>query len=98
MLDHTLLLFGSASSAFHLSRNYPLVLAGGKSMGFRHGQYLNFAGADMFGGPWDGGKEPWQQEFVRDDRPLADLYLTMLRRLGVEAESFAGSSKVVSEV
>jgi len=98
MLDHTLLLFGSASSAFHLSRNYPLVLVGGKSMGFRHGQYLNYAGADMFGGPWDGGQEPWQREFDREDRPLADLYLTMLRRLGVEAESFAGSSKVISEV
>ncbi|QDV09550.1 hypothetical protein Poly30_51080 [Planctomycetes bacterium Poly30] len=98
MLDHTLLLFGSASSAFHLSRNYPLVLAGGKRMGFAHGQYLNFAGEEMFGGAWDGGKEPWQQEFERDDRPLADLYLTMLRRLGVEAESFVGSRRPVSEV
>ena len=29
MLDNTILLFGSASSAFHLSRNCPLILAGG---------------------------------------------------------------------
>ena len=36
MLDNTLLLFGSASSAFHLARNYPLILAGGRNMGFRH--------------------------------------------------------------
>lgn len=98
MLDHTLLLFGSASSAFHLSRNYPLVLAGGKSMGFQHGQYLNYAGADMFGGPWNGGTEPWQREFEREDRPLAELYLTMLRRLGVDAESFAGSTQAITEV
>ncbi|MFT6107902.1 MAG: hypothetical protein ACJA2W_000811 [Planctomycetota bacterium] len=98
MLDHTLLLFGSASSAFHLSRNYPLILAGGKSMGFKHGQYLNYAGADMFGGPWDGGKEPWQREAKNEDRPLADLYVTMLRRLGVDAESFAGSRKPITEV
>jgi hypothetical protein len=98
MLDHTLLLFGSASSAFHLSRNYPLVLAGGKSMGFRHGQYLNFAGSDMFGGSWSGGKEPWQQDFIREDRPLGDLYLTMLRRLGVDAKSFAGCTEGVSQV
>ncbi|MFP6750988.1 MAG: DUF1552 domain-containing protein, partial [Pirellulaceae bacterium] len=28
MLDNTLLLYGSASSAFHLSRNYPLLLVG----------------------------------------------------------------------
>ena len=98
MLDNTLLLFGSASSAFHLSRNYPLVLAGGKAMGLRHGQYLNYAGGDMFGGPWDGGTEPWQQEFAKEDRPLGELYLTMLRRLGVDAKSFAGCTKGLPEL
>jgi hypothetical protein len=98
MLDNTLLLFGSASSAFHLSRNYPLVLAGGKAMGFLHGQYLNYAGADVFGGAWDGGREPWQQEFTRDDKPLAELYVTMLRRLGVEDATFAGCSSAITEV
>ena len=98
MLDNTLLMFGSASSAFHLSRNYPIILAGGKDMGFRHGQYLNYAGGDMFGGPWSGGKEPWQQEFKKEDRPLGELYLTMLHRLGVDAKSFAGCTKGVSEV
>ena len=38
MLDHTALLFGSASSAFHLSRNYPLLLIGGGKLGVKHGQ------------------------------------------------------------
>ncbi|GIT28603.1 MAG: hypothetical protein Ct9H300mP1_06490 [Planctomycetaceae bacterium] len=56
MLDNTLVLFGSASSAFHLSRNYPLILAGGKNMGFKHGQYLNYAGDNPAGGPWNGGE------------------------------------------
>lgn len=98
MLDNTLLLFGSASSAFHLSRNYPIVLAGGKKMGFRHGQFLNYAGADAFAGSWDGGREPWQQEFASEERPLGDLYLALLRRLGVEAESFAGCTTGVAEV
>ena len=55
MLDNTLLLFGSASSAFHLSRNYPLILAGGKSMGFKHGQYLDYAGAGAYRGGWAPG-------------------------------------------
>jgi len=98
MLDNTLILFGSASSAFHLSRNYPLILVGGKAMGFRHGQYLNYAGANVFGGAWTGGREPWQREFTHEDKPLADLYLTLLRRLGVRAESFAGSTGVIAEV
>ena len=41
MLDNSLVLFGSASSAFHLSQNYPIVLAGGSNMGFKHGRYLS---------------------------------------------------------
>ncbi len=90
MLDHTLILFGSASSAFHLSRNYPLVLLGGKAMGFRHGQYLNYIGDGAFGGAWNGGTEPWQREFDKDDVPLAKLYVTLLQRLGVETDTFAG--------
>jgi len=95
MLDNTLILFGSASSAFHLSRNYPLVLLGGKSMGFQHGQYVNYVGANAFGGSWDGGREPWQQEFTHEDKPLANLFVTMLQRLGVETESFAYSTSAM---
>lgn len=92
MLDNSLVLFGSASSAFHLSRNYPLILAGGKSMGFKHGQYLNYAGDNPAGGAWEGGTEPWQKEITREDLPLSNLFVTMLQRLGVETESFADST------
>ena len=98
MLDNTLLLFGSASSAFHLSRNYPLILTGGKNMGFKHGQYLNYAGDDQAGGAWDGGREPWQKEATREDLPLSNLFLTMLQRLGVRTEKFADSTGVLADV
>ncbi|MEM6674833.1 MAG: DUF1552 domain-containing protein [Planctomycetota bacterium] len=98
MLDHSLLLFGSASSAFHLSRNYPLVLAGGKDMGFEHGRYVDLVGDRAFGGSWSGGQEPWQRDFEYDDVPLGDLFLVMLRRLGVDAESFAGSTTPLAGV
>jgi hypothetical protein len=91
MLDNTLVLFGSASSAFHLSRNYPLILLGGSNMGFAHGHYLNHAGAGAYAGGWDGGAEPWQLEFVTEEIPLANLFVTMLQRLGVQTESFADS-------
>ena len=92
MLDNTLLLFGSASSAFHLSRNYPLVLSGGKNMGFEHGRYLNHAGGEMAGGSWTGGPEPWMRDIEHEDLPLSNLYLSMLHRLGVKAERFADST------
>ncbi|TWU45793.1 hypothetical protein Q31b_09690 [Novipirellula aureliae] len=99
MLDHTLLLFGSASSAFHLSRNYPLILAGGKSMGFEHGKFLNLAGDNVFRGSWIKGQpEPYKMGLDTDDQPLANLYVTMLQRLGVETDSFADSTGTISEV
>ena len=98
MLDRTVVLFGSASSAFHLSRNYPLILAGGRRLGFRHGQYLNYGPVNPAGGPWLGGKEPWQKESTHEDVPLANLFVTMLQRLGVETNRFADSTGVVDVV
>ena len=92
MLDNSMLLFGSASSAFHLSRNYPLVLAGGRNMGFKHGRYLNFAGASPFRGAWFGGPEPYTKKIAQDDQPLTRVFVTMLQQLGMEAESFAGAT------
>lgn len=98
MLDNTLLLFGSASSAFHLSRNYPLILAGGKQMGFKHGQYYNHAGMNFQGGPWLGKGEPWQDEAKGEDLPLSNLYATMLQRLGVPTDSFADSTGIIDNI
>jgi hypothetical protein len=98
MLDNTLLLFGSASSAFHLSRNYPLILAGGKNMGFKHGQFLNYAGDNPDGGAWNGGREPWQKEITHEDIPLSNLFVTMLQRLGVDSDNFADSTGTLADV
>ena len=42
VLDNTCILYGSSNSKTHNNTNYPLVLAGGKKMGYRHGQYLKF--------------------------------------------------------
>lgn len=40
LLDRTMVLYGSSNSRTHLNRNYPLVLAGGKKLGLRHGRFL----------------------------------------------------------
>ena len=40
LLDNTLVLYGSSNSKTHNNSNYPLILAGGKSMGFKHNQFL----------------------------------------------------------
>ena len=100
MLDNTALLFGSASSAFHLSRNYPLLLLGGRNIGFKHGQYLKYGqGNDKHqataGISTDAG---WRGEMNYTELPLSNLYLAMLHKLGVEAKSFGGSTETFSEV
>lgn len=42
VLDNTMILYGSAQSTTHNSRNYPLILAGAKNMGLEHGRYLKY--------------------------------------------------------
>ncbi len=44
LLDRTLLLYGSSNSATHRNKNYPLLLVGGRRLGFRHGQYIRNGG------------------------------------------------------
>ena len=100
MLDNTQLFFGSASSAFHTSRNYPLLLIGGKNMGFKHGQYLKYGQGNEdnqadAGISTDAG---WRGDMNYKEQPLSNLYLTMLQRLGVETEAFGGSTGTYSEV
>lgn len=100
MLDNTLVLFGSASSAFHSSRNYPLILAGGKNMGFRHGQYLKYGAgnANNQANAGRGSDANWRLEMTWEEEDLSKLYLTMLRRLGVECESFGDATETLREV
>ena len=79
-----------------------MILFGGKNMGFRHGQYLNcgiYEGdAQPSGGAWRGGREAWQKEMNHKEQPLGKLFLTMLHRLGVKADSFAGCSETLADV
>jgi len=46
LLDNSLVLYGSSNSVTHDNNNYPLILAGGAEMGFKHGRFLKF-GADV---------------------------------------------------
>jgi hypothetical protein len=47
MLDHTVVLWGSAHPhQAHNTQNYPIQLAGGDALGFQHGKLHRFVGAD----------------------------------------------------
>ncbi|MCP4812158.1 MAG: DUF1552 domain-containing protein, partial [Planctomycetaceae bacterium] len=100
MLDNTFAMHGSASSSFHLSRNYPIISAGGKNLGFNNGRYLKFgkgnednqAGAGIV---TDAG---WRGKIEAEELPLAQLFVTVLQRLGVETQSFAGITGTLNRV
>ncbi len=100
MLDNTFAMHGSASSSFHLSRNYPIISAGGKNFGFENGRYLKFgkgnednqAGAGIV---TDAG---WRGKIEVEELPLAQLFVTILQRFGVETNSFAGYSGTLNKV
>ena len=42
LLDNTVILHGSSTSTLHNYRNYPLILAGGKNLGYKHGTHRNY--------------------------------------------------------
>ncbi|MBM3983377.1 MAG: DUF1552 domain-containing protein [Planctomycetes bacterium] len=43
LLDHTVLLFGGAQISSHSGKSFPTLLAGGRKLGFKHGQHLKWA-------------------------------------------------------
>jgi hypothetical protein len=76
LLDNTVALYGSGTSNTHNARNYPLVLAGGKSLGLKHGRFIK----------------------QKTERPLGDLFLTLLHRFDVPAKSFADNAGEFREI
>lgn len=42
LLDRTLVIYGSSNSRTHYNHNYPLLLAGGRGLGVKHGRYLQY--------------------------------------------------------
>jgi hypothetical protein len=54
LLDHTVLLLGGAQISSHSGKSFPTLLAGGKKLGFKHGQHLK----------WDGEKKPMSDLYL----------------------------------
>ena len=92
MLDNTFAMHGSASSSFHLSRNYPIITAGGKNLGFENGRYLKYGTAHEGDRPGAGiiTDAGFRSEVTTDEEPLAHLFVSVLQKLGVEIDEFAG--------
>ncbi len=100
MLDNTFAMHGSASSSFHLSRNYPIISAGGKNLGFTNGRYLKFGkgNEDNQAGAGIATDAGWNSKMEVEELPLAKLFVTILQRLGVERDSFGGHTGTLTRV
>ncbi len=100
MLDNTFAMHGSASSSFHLSRNYPIISAGGKNLGFTNGRYLKFGkgNEDNQAGAGIDTDAGWTGEIKVEEQPLALLFVTLLQRFGVETDSFAGVTGTLNRI
>ena len=100
MLDNTFAMHGSASSSFHLSRNYPIISAGGRNLGFRNGRYLKFGtgNEDNQAGAGITSDSGWQSRVKVEEEPLAALFVTILQRMGIDADSFSGHVGTLARV
>ena len=101
MLDNTLAMHGSASSSFHLSRNYPIVSAGGSNLGFNNGRYLQYVNLLEDGSLPGAGvisDAGWRGTVKEEDQPLGHLFVSILQRLGVETNTFAGCTGTLNRV
>jgi hypothetical protein len=80
MLDITFAMHGSASSRFHLSRNDPIISAGGRNLGFTNGRYLKFGkgNEDNQAGAGFDTDAGWTAKVEMEERPFAKLLVTIL--------------------
>jgi hypothetical protein len=105
LLDSTMALYGSgmAFGHSHGNANLPILLAGGRALGLKHGRHVDYNAA--------GSKEGYAYQLdtpgkhyaicfnpVNRKSYLSNLLLTMAQKMGVRTERFADSNGTVSEV
>lgn len=97
MLGSTMALFGSGMTYGHShgNANLPLVLAGGSSLGLKHGSHLDFNQGHFTGYQLDKPGEHYSlcSRPANPDAHMSNLLLLMAQKMGVEVEGFGDSNK-----
>jgi hypothetical protein len=102
LLDTTQVLWGSgmAYGHSHGNANLPLILAGGKTLGLRHGKHIDFNLPKI--GQYDMADTRKHYGIcsrpVDGDARLSNLLLTMAQRAGVETDAFSDSLRTVGDL
>ncbi len=102
LLDRTMVLFGSGMSYghSHANSNLPILLAGGRGLGLKHGQHIDYNKPHMKE-DYTLSYEEWRSLCgkPKDEKArLSNVMLTMLQKMEVNAEKFVDSLGPVSEV
>ncbi len=102
LLDTTQVLWGSGMSYGHShgNANLPTLYAGGKALGVKHGQHVDFNLPTI--GSYNVAEANAHYKIcgrpVDSSAHLSNLLLTMLQRMSVETETFQDSNGTISEV
>ena len=102
LLDRTMVLFGSGMSYghSHCNSNLPILLAGGRGLGLKHGQHIDYNRPHLKD-DYTLSYEEWRSLCgkPKDDKArLNNVLLTMLQKMEVNSEKFVDSLGPVSEI
>jgi hypothetical protein len=102
LLDRTMVLFGSGMSYGHVhaNANLPLILAGGKSLGLKHGQHVDFnlPKIAQYDVATPTNHYALCAQPVDGNARLSNLLLTMMHKMNVNTDQFVDSLGEVSEI
>jgi hypothetical protein len=102
LLDRTMVLFGSGMSYGHShgNANLPIILAGGRSLGLKHGQHIDYNLPKI--GQYDlstlSNHVGLCSRPVDSDARLSNLFLTMLHAMNVKTDRFADSTGPIPDL
>ncbi|MEO6788413.1 MAG: DUF1552 domain-containing protein [Chthoniobacteraceae bacterium] len=102
LLDTTQVLWGSgmAYGHSHGNANLPMILAGGRAFGYKHGQHVDFNLPKVGKYNVADATEHYRicSRPVDGDARVSNLLLTMLQRVNVKAEKFQDSVRPLTEL
>ncbi|MDB6129941.1 MAG: hypothetical protein JWM04_1048 [Verrucomicrobiales bacterium] len=102
LLDRTMVLFGSGMSYGHShgNANLPTILAGGRGLGFKHGQHIDYNLPKVNAYDLSNASAHYNlcHKPVDDKARMSNLLLTLLQKMEVNSEKFVDSLGPVSEL
>ena len=102
LLDRSMVLFGSGMSYGHShgNANLPTIFAGGRALGFRHGQHLdyNLPTIRNYNLATAGAHYAVCSRPINSNARMSNLFVTMLQKMDVRTERFLDSTGPIAEL